>query len=143
MTNVQQTKSDPSFGPISQPLPPPASTGNILNNNNNNGSNGNGLSGSFTDKDSLTPSPPQRLSSDDVKSEPMDMVCGTGGGASAATSGVGGPAGLSLAGLAGLGVGVAGSASTNLASDDHSNDSSGENDPKYMGLGGDGKGSLR
>lgn len=122
---------------VCNPSGPP--TGNILNNNNNNGSNGNGLSGSFTDKDSLTPSPPQRLSSDDVKSEPMDMVCGTGSGGPASS----GPAGLSLVGLAGLGVGVAGSASTNMASDDHSNDSSGENDPKYMGLGGDGKGSLR
>lgn len=42
---------------------------------NNNASNGNGLSSSSTDKDSLTPSPPNRLS-DDVKSEPMELVCG-------------------------------------------------------------------
>lgn len=84
---------------------------NNNNNNNNNGSNGNGISTSFTDKDSLTPSPPQRpLSDSDVKSEPMDMVCG--------------------------------GSNNNLPSDDHSNDSSGEPDGKYMGL-GDGKGSLR
>lgn len=42
---------------------------------NNNAPNGNGLSLSLTDKDSLTPSPPNRLN-DDVKSEPMDMACG-------------------------------------------------------------------
>lgn len=41
---------------------------------NNNASNGNGLSSS-TDKDSLTPSPQNRLN-DDVKSEPMDMALG-------------------------------------------------------------------
>lgn len=41
---------------------------------NNNASNGNGLSSS-NDKDSLTPSPQNRLN-DDVKSEPMDMACG-------------------------------------------------------------------
>lgn len=36
------------------------------------------------------------------------------------------------------------SSNNNLPSDDHSNDSSGDiNDAKYMGLGGDGKGSLR
>lgn len=78
------------------------------NNNINNGSNGNGLSSSFTDKESITPSPPQRLN-DDVKSEPMELVCGS---------------------------------NNHLASDDHSNDSLGESDGKYMGL-GDGKGSLR
>lgn len=41
---------------------------------NNNASNGNGLSSSSTDKESLTPSPPNRLN-DDVKSEPMELVC--------------------------------------------------------------------
>lgn len=41
---------------------------------NNNASNGNGLSSSSTDKDSLTPSPPNRLN-DNVKSEPMELVC--------------------------------------------------------------------
>lgn len=87
----------------------PGITSNNNNNNNNNGSNGNGISTSFTDKDSLTPSPPQRLNDSDVKSEPMDMVCGS---------------------------------NNNLACDDHSNDSSGEPDGKYMGL-NDGKGSLR
>lgn len=89
----------------------PHHNNNNNNNNNHGGTNGNGLSGSFTDKDSLTPSPPSsnRLN-DDVKSEPMDMVC---------------------------------SSNNNLASDDHSNDSDGEHDPKYMGLGNDGKGSLR
>lgn len=46
---------------------------NILSNNNT--SNGNGLSVSSIDKDSLTPSPPNRLN-DDVKSEPMDMALG-------------------------------------------------------------------
>lgn len=87
-------------------------TTNNNNNNNNNGSNGNGISTSFTDKESITPSPPNRLS-DDVKSEPMELVCGS-------------------------------SSNNNLPSDDHSNDSSGDiNDGKYMGLGGDGKGSLR
>lgn len=40
---------------------------------NNNTSNGNGLSSS-TDKESLTPSPPHRLN-DNVKSEPMELVC--------------------------------------------------------------------
>lgn len=77
------------------------------NNNNNHGSNGNGLSSSLTDKESITPSPPNRLN-DDVKSEPMELVCGN----------------------------------NNLPMDDHSNDSSGENDLKYSGM-GDGKGSLR
>lgn len=75
---------------------------------NNIGSNGNGLSGTSTDKESLTPSPPNQLN-DDVKSEPMDMVCGN----------------------------------HNLPSDDHSNDSIGDNDGKYLVGGGDGKGSLR
>lgn len=42
---------------------------------NNNASNGNGLSSVSTDKDSLTPSPPNRLT-DDVKAEPMELVCG-------------------------------------------------------------------
>lgn len=42
---------------------------------NINASNGNGLSSASTDKDSLTPSPPNRLS-DDVKAEPMELVCG-------------------------------------------------------------------
>lgn len=41
---------------------------------NNNASNGNGLSSSSTDKDSLTPSPPNRMN-DNVKSEPMELVC--------------------------------------------------------------------
>ncbi|XP_037026468.1 broad-complex core protein isoforms 1/2/3/4/5 isoform X11 [Bradysia coprophila] len=76
------------------------------NNNNNHGSNGNGLSSSLTDKESITPSPPNRLN-DDVKSEPMELVCGN----------------------------------NNLPMDEHSNDSSGENDLKYSGM-GDGKGSL-
>lgn len=44
-------------------------------NNLTNNANGNGLSSSSTDKDSLTPSPPNRLN-DDVKSEPMELVCG-------------------------------------------------------------------
>lgn len=42
---------------------------------NINASNGNGLSSASTDKDSLTPSPTNRLS-DDVKAEPMELVCG-------------------------------------------------------------------
>lgn len=42
--------------------------------NNNNAANGNGLSSSSTDKESLTPSPSNRLS-DDVKAEPMELVC--------------------------------------------------------------------
>lgn len=42
---------------------------------NNNALNGNGISSASTDKDSLTPSPPNRLN-DDVKSEPMELVCG-------------------------------------------------------------------
>ena len=40
-----------------------------------NGSGGGSL-GSTTDKESLTPSPPAR-SADDVKSEPMELVCGS------------------------------------------------------------------
>lgn len=45
-------------------------SGNSLNNT------GNGL-GSTGDKDSLTPSPPTtRAHSDDVKAEPMELVCG-------------------------------------------------------------------
>lgn len=56
-------------------------TNNNNNNNNNiNGStNGNGLSSSLTDKESLTPSPPtpNRSMHDDVKSEPMELVCGS------------------------------------------------------------------
>lgn len=71
---------------------------------NNIAPNGNGLSSSSIDKDSLTPSPPNRLN-DDVKSEPMELVCGN----------------------------------HNLPSDEHSNDSVGDNDSKYLG----GKGSLR
>lgn len=50
---------------------------NITSNNNGN-TNGNGLStsSSTTDKDSLTPSPPiARMNNDDVKSEPMELVC--------------------------------------------------------------------
>lgn len=39
-----------------------------------NASNGNGLSASSTDKESLTPSPPNRMN-DNVKSEPIDLVC--------------------------------------------------------------------
>lgn len=46
------------------------------NNNNNSGSNGNGISSSLTDKESITPSPPNRIH-DDVKSEPMELVCGS------------------------------------------------------------------
>lgn len=47
------------------------------NTSNNIGTpNGNGLStSSCTDKESLTPSPPTRLNNDDVKSEPMELVC--------------------------------------------------------------------
>lgn len=41
---------------------------------NNTAPNGNGLSSSSTDKDSLTPSPPNRMN-DNVKSEPMELVC--------------------------------------------------------------------
>lgn len=67
------------------------------------------------------------------------MVCGGGGVA----GNVGGLGNVSASTGGGPMSGGIGSASTNLASDDHSNDSSGENDPKYMGLGGDGKGSLR
>lgn len=74
----------------------------------NNGSNGNGLSATSTDKDSLTPSPPVRLS-DNVKAEPMELVCNN----------------------------------HNLVSDDHSNDSIGDHEAKYLGSGLDGKGSLR
>lgn len=74
---------------------------------NNNASNGNGLSTISTDKDSLTPSPPNRLS-DDVKPEPIELVC----------------------------------SNHNIPSDEHSNDSMGDSDGKYMGV-GDGKGSLR
>lgn len=57
---------------------------NIASNNNNNNNNagntnGNGLStSSSTDKESLTPSPPTRLTNDDVKSEPMELVCSSG-----------------------------------------------------------------
>ncbi|XP_055296626.1 broad-complex core protein isoforms 1/2/3/4/5 isoform X2 [Sitodiplosis mosellana] len=50
------------------------SSENPNNMSNNNASNGNGLSSSSTDKDSLTPSPPNRLN-DNVKSEPMELVC--------------------------------------------------------------------
>ncbi|XP_031627309.1 broad-complex core protein isoform X4 [Contarinia nasturtii] len=49
------------------------SSNNPNNMSNNNTSNGNGLSSSSTDKESLTPSPPNRLN-DNVKSEPMDLV---------------------------------------------------------------------
>lgn len=55
-------------------------TNNNNNNINNNGAtNGNGLSSSLTDKESLTPSPPttNRSMHDDVKSEPMELVCGS------------------------------------------------------------------
>lgn len=49
--------------------------GNITLNNNGT-PNGNGLlTSSSTDKESLTPSPPTRLNNDDVKSEPMELVC--------------------------------------------------------------------
>lgn len=44
--------------------------------NNSNTPNGNGLSSSI-DKESLTPSPPNRILNDDVKSEPIELVCGT------------------------------------------------------------------
>lgn len=87
-------------------------TNNNNNNINNNGAtNGNGLSSSLTDKESLTPSPPttNRSMHDDVKSEPMELVCGS---------------------------------NNNLPMDEHSNDSIGDGDGKYMGM-GDGKGSLR
>lgn len=56
---------------------------NNPNSNNNNlkdginptpNGNGGGSLGSSTDKESLTPSPPAR-STDDVKSEPMELVC--------------------------------------------------------------------
>lgn len=60
---------------------------NNINNNNNHinnkekdlttNGNGGGSLGSSTDKESLTPSPPAR-SNDDVKSEPMELVCGVG-----------------------------------------------------------------
>lgn len=78
----------------------------MTNNNASNG-NGNGLSTTSTDKDSLTPSPTNRLN-DDVKPEPIELVC----------------------------------SNHNIPSDEHSNDSVGDGDGKYMG-GGDGKGSLR
>lgn len=74
---------------------------------NNNALNGNGLSTTLTDKESLTPSPPNRLS-DDVKPEPIELGCGN----------------------------------HHTPSDEHSNDSVGDSDGKYMGV-GDGKGSLR
>lgn len=72
-----------------------------------NSSNGNGLSSTSTEKDSLSPSPQNRLN-DDVKAEPMESVCN----------------------------------SHNLPSDELSNDSTGDNDAKFLGS-GDGKGSLR
>lgn len=84
-----------------------ASSVSLSDQNINSSSNGNGLSSTSTEKDSLSPSPQNRLS-DDVKAEPMELVCN----------------------------------SHNLPSDEQSNDSAGDNEAKFMGV-GDGKGSLR
>lgn len=65
------------------------------------------MSSTSTEKDSLSPSPHNRLN-DDVKAEPIELVCN----------------------------------SHNLPSDDQSNDSTGDNDAKFLNS-GDGKGSLR
>lgn len=49
-------------------------TGSIATNGGSGGGGGGGSMGSNTDKESLTPSPSVR-SNDDVKSEPMELVC--------------------------------------------------------------------
>lgn len=52
----------------------PTGNGNSGNGNGNGASNGNGIS--ISDKlSSLTPSPLARSGADDVKSEPMELVC--------------------------------------------------------------------
>lgn len=79
-------------------------------NRDSTGNNGSTAGGTDKDKDShssLTPSP--RMSGEDVKSEPMELVCGPGG----------------IGGQGGQGAGAGNHNSTNnlLAHDDHSNDS--------------------
>ena len=54
---------------------PNSSNNNLKDVNPATNGNGGGSLGSSTDKESLTPSPPAR-STDDVKSEPMELVCG-------------------------------------------------------------------
>lgn len=86
---------------------------------NNNGS-ATCVGGEKETQNSPTPSP--RMSGDDVKSEPMELVCGAGGGGA---------------------VGNVGNHNNSLAHEDHSNDSVTENEVTHSSSNAEIKGHLR